>query len=350
MKKRIFAILAAASLIVACFSGCGAKEAASVVEPEITENVPTTNEAEVKEEPATEEKISIVATIFPEYDWVREIIKGHEDKFDLTLLLDSGADLHSYQPTVEDITKVSKADMFIYVGGESDEWVEDALSEAINKDQVSVNLMEVLKDTIKEEEVVEGMQGEEEEEEEGEEEEGPEYDEHVWLSVKCAASLVADLAAEISSLDEENKADYEKNANDYIAALNDIDAEYAKVFENVDTILFGDRFPFRYMVDDYGVKYYAAFVGCSAETEASFETVTFLAKKVDELSLKSVFTIESSDGSLAKTIIENSKDKDAKVYVLDSMQSVTAANVADGETYLNVIKSNLDVLKEAFAN
>ena len=354
MKKRIFAILVAATMVVASFAGCGAKEVASTVEPEITENVPTTNEAETNvEEPATEDaaKISIVATIFPEYDWVREIIKGHEDKFDVTLLLDSGADLHSYQPTVEDITKVSSADMFIYVGGESDEWVEDALSEAVNKGQVSVNLLEVLKDTVKEEEVVEGMQGEEEEEEEGEEgeEEGPEYDEHVWLSVRCASALVTDLAEEIASIDPENKADYEKNAEDYNAQLKELDDEYAKVFENTKTILFGDRFPFRYMVDDYGVKYYAAFVGCSAETEASFETITFLSKKVDELSLKAVFTIETSDGSIAKTIIENSKDKDAKVYVLDSMQSVTAANVADGETYLNVIKSNLDVLKEAFA-
>ncbi|MBP5600082.1 MAG: zinc ABC transporter substrate-binding protein [Lachnospiraceae bacterium] len=326
MKKKIFALVAAASLMVAALTGCGEKK------------------VEVG-------KITIVTTIFPEYDWVREIIKGHEDKFDVTLLLDSGADLHSYQPTVEDITKVSNADMFVYVGGESDEWVEDALADAVNKDQVSVNLLEVLKDTVKEEEVVEGMQGEEEEEEGEEEGEevGPEYDEHVWLSVRCAKTLVNDLAAEISAIDEENKADYEKNAADYAAALDEIDAEYAKTLENTDTILFGDRFPFRYMVDDYGIKYYAAFVGCSAETEASFETITFLANKVDELGLKSIFTIESSDGSIANTIIENSKAKDAKVFVLDSMQSVTAADVNNGETYLGVVKSNLDVLKEALA-
>ena len=353
MKKKIFALVAAASLMVAALTGCGEKKVSVVSEVTTEESAPATDAVKENiEEPSSEdEKITVVTTIFPEYDWVREIIKGHEDRFDVTLLLDSGADLHSYQPTVEDITKVSNADMFVYVGGESDEWVEDALADAVNKDQVSVNLMEVLKDTVKEEEVVEGMQGEEEEEgEEGEEEEeGPEYDEHVWLSVRCAKTLVNDLAAQISSIDEENKADYEKNAADYVAVLDEVDAEYAKTLENTQTILFGDRFPFRYMVDDYGIKYYAAFVGCSAETEASFETITFLANKVDELGLKAVFTIESSDGSIAKTIIENSKGKDAKIFVLDSMQSVTAKDVSDGETYIGVVKSNLEVLKEALA-
>jgi zinc transport system substrate-binding protein len=371
MKKKIFALVAAASLMVAALSGCGEKKVDVVSDVTSEENAPTADVVKENiEEPAAEEKISIVTTIFPEYDWVREIIKGHEDKFDVTLLLDSGADLHSYQPTVEDITKVSNADMFVYVGGESDEWVEDALADAVNKDQVSVNLMEVLKDTVKEEEVVEGMQEEEhdhEHHEDGDEEhdhdeeaeeehdhdheheEGPEYDEHVWLSVRCAKTLVNDLAEKISTVDEENRADYEKNAADYVAVLDEVDAEYAKTLENTQTILFGDRFPFRYMVDDYGIKYYAAFVGCSAETEASFETITFLANKVDELGLKAVFTIESSDGSIAKTIIENSKAKDAKIFVLDSMQSVTAADVKDGETYIGVVKSNLEVLKEALA-
>lgn len=353
MKKKIFALVAAASLMVAALTGCGEKKVSVVSEVTTEESAPATDAVKENiEEPSSEdEKITVVTTIFPEYDWVREIIKGHEDRFDVTLLLDSGADLHSYQPTVEDITKVSNADMFVYVGGESDEWVEDALADAVNKEQVSVNLMEVLKDTVKEEEVVEGMQGEEEEEgeEDEEEEEGPEYDEHVWLSVRCAKTLVNDLAAQISSIDEENKADYEKNAADYVAVLDEVDAEYAKTLENTQTILFGDRFPFRYMVDDYGIKYYAAFVGCSAETEASFETITFLANKVDELGLKAVFTIESSDGSIAKTIIENSKGKDAKIFVLDSMQSVTAKDVSDGETYIGVVKSNLEVLKEALA-
>ena len=353
MKKKIFALVAAASLMVAALTGCGEKKVSVVSEVTTEESAPATDAVKENiEEPSSEdERITVVTTIFPEYDWVREIIKGHEDRFDVTLLLDSGADLHSYQPTVEDITKVSNADMFVYVGGESDEWVEDALADAVNKDQVSVNLMEVLKDTVKEEEVVEGMQGEEEEEgEEGEEEEeGPEYDEHVWLSVRCAKTLVNDLAAQISSIDEENKDDYEKNAADYVAVLDELDAEYAKTLENTQTILFGDRFPFRYMVDDYGIKYYAAFVGCSAETEASFETITFLANKVDELGLKAVFTIESSDGSIAKTIIENSKGKDAKIFVLDSMQSVTAKDVNAGETYIGVVKSNLEVLKEALA-
>ena len=167
MKKKIFALVAAASLMVAALTGCGEKKVDVVSNVTSEESAPAAEVVEENiEEPALEEKITIVTTIFPEYDWVREIIKGHEDRFDVTLLLDSGADLHSYQPTVEDITKVSNADMFVYVGGESDEWVEDALKEISSEECVVINLLDTLGDKAKEEELVEGMQAEEEEAEE----------------------------------------------------------------------------------------------------------------------------------------------------------------------------------------
>ena len=253
-----------------------------------------------------EKKISIVTTIFPEYDWVKQILGEQSENVELTMLLDKGVDLHSYQPTAQDMMKIATCDLFIYVGGESDEWVEDALKEAVNKDMKAVNLLEALGSSVKEEEVVEGMEGEEEEGEEEEgEEEGPEYDEHVWLSLKNAQTLCTAIAKELSSIDAANAGTYEKNAAAYNDKLAALDAEYKEVADksSVKTILFGDRFPFRYLADDYDLSYYAAFVGCSAETEASFETVTFLAKKVDELGLKAIFTIEGQEHKIHPWIL-----------------------------------------------
>ena len=288
--------------------------------------------------------ISVVTTIFPEYDWVRQVV-GDNENVDITLLLDNGVDLHSYQPTAEDIMKIATCDVFIYVGGESDEWVEDALAEAVNSDMQVINLLEVLGSSVKEEEVVEGMEAEEEEEgEEGEEEE-VEYDEHVWLSLKNAQVLVKAIADSLAAVDATNADSYKANADSYAAKLADLDTRYQAMVDAapVKTVLFGDRFPFRYLVDDYGLSYYAAFVGCSAETEASFETITFLAGKVDELGLNTVLTIENADQKIAKTIIENTNSKDAKILALDSMQST----VSKDANYLAVMESNLEILEEA---
>ena len=292
-------------------------------------------------------KISIVTTIFPEYDWVREITKGNEN-VELTMLLDKGVDLHSFQPTADDIVKVSSCDMFIYVGGESDEWVEDALKEATNKDMIVINLLDVLGDSVKEEELVEGMEGEEEEEK-SEEEEGPEYDEHVWLSLKSAEVLCQYISDELCKIDTDNKETYETNVKEYIAQLDTLDKEYEAVVSNasVKTVLFGDRFPFRYLVDDYGLDYYAAFVGCSAESEASFETIKFLADKTDELGLNAILQIESADGKIAQTIKDTTKTKSQQILTMDSMQSVTSKDVSAGATYLGIMQENLSVLSQA---
>ena len=522
--KKLISLFLCLALMLGILAGCGKTPAAD-------DNKDTDGK-----------KLSIVATIFPAYDWVRQILGERASDVDLTLLLDSGADLHSYQPTADDMVKISNCDMFVYVGGESDEWVKDALANATYKNMVAVNLMDVLGDSVKEEEIVEGMEHDHDHDHEESEahnkevstfeddqvqdrslkdwagewqsaypyvldgsldkgfahkaesgkmtaeeykayyatgyetelktiaingdtntitftdvngktcaspykyvgyyiqdwstgtraamyrfeavnkasgapafiefndhiiepcqaehfhfrssntgfddiedpenrwptffpadwnaedileafighdhsddddhhhEDGEvEYDEHVWLSLKNAAVLCAELANQLSKLDADHQEVYATNATAYIEKISALDVKYQEAVEaaKVKTVLFGDRFPFRYLVDDYGLSYYAAFVGCSAETEASFETIIFLANKVDQLGLNAVLTIESGDGKIARTIIENTAAKSAQVLQMDSMQSTTAQDVADGATYLGAMEKNLDALKEA---
>ena len=506
MKKMIplFLVL---TMAVGLLAGCGKKNAAEKGESDSN-------------------KLSVVTTIFPEYDWVKEILGDKAGSTDLTMLLSSGVDLHSYQPTADDIVKISDCDLFIYVGGESDKWVDDALKEATNKDMKVIDLLEVLGDSVKTEETVEGMQETEHANdhskevstfedhevqdrslsdwagswqsaypfaldgtlddafaamaEEGEmtadeyktyyqngyktditnidiagdhiaftyedgkkvgsdykyigyyiqnwstgtkaamyrfeavdrtsgapiyiefndhmiESAAPEHfhirmsnesfdaivdpekswptffpadmtgedlcehmeghghdheeeaDEHVWLSLKNAKTLVDAISNALQELDPDNKDAYAANAAAYIEKLSTLDGAYQSAVDGAarKTVLFGDRFPFRYLVDDYGLRYYAAFAGCSAESEASFETVSFLAKKVDELKLPCVLTIEGKNHKIAETIVENTAEKNQKILTMDSMQSTTSEDVANGTTYLSVMEQNLSMLKEA---
>lgn len=322
-------------------------------------------------------KISIVCTTFPQYDWVKNILGEEAERFNVTLLLDNGVDMHSYQPAVKDIATAGSSDLFIYVGGESDTWVEDALKEAKNKDLKAINLMETLDNFVKEEEVVEGMQEErkslghsheksskkkqEQTQKESHEnsqeingqkeaaDEEPEYDEHIWLSIRNAEIMVKNIEKAIEQLDSDNAKVYQNNAENYIKKLDTLDKQYANTIQNAKykAILFGDRFPFRYMADDYDLKYYAAFAGCSAETMAGFETVTFLAKKADELRLPVILTIENSDGRIAEAVKSNTTKKNQKILAMNSLQSVTKEQIADGITYLQVMQENLSVLSEA---
>ena len=331
--RKIISVLLAVLMLAGILTGCG--------------KVPTGNN----------EKLSIVTTIFPEYDWVMNILGEKASDADVTMLLDNGVDLHSYQPSADDIIKISRCDLFIYVGGESDGWVEDALKEATNKDMVVIDLLDVLGDAVKEEEVKEGMEAEEHDhnhedehdEEEHDHEEEAEYDEHVWLSLKNAAVLVSAIRDALVSLDAENADSYTASASDYIEKLNALDADYQAAVDTakVKTVLFGDRFPFRYLVDDYGLDYYAAFVGCSAESEASFETIAFLANKVDELGLSAVLTLEGTNHKIAETIVSTSKNKSAQILSMDSMQSTTSGDVKNGATYLSIMEKNLAVLTDA---
>ncbi|MDR1691971.1 MAG: metal ABC transporter substrate-binding protein [Oscillospiraceae bacterium] len=325
-------------------------------------------------------KVRVVCTIFPQYDWVRALLGNRTDDFDLTLLLASGIDLHSYQPSIEDIAKITESDLFIYVGGESDMWVDGVLENAENPNMRVLNLLEAAGDTAKAEEIVEGMQddehdhgeeGHEEEEHDGEEEHGEEehsgeeehgeeehgeeeaaLDEHVWLSLRNAQTLCGVIADTLAEMDPAHAEDYAANLTAYTEKLRAMDGAYQAAVDaaNVNTLLFCDRFPFRYLVDDYGLLYHAAFPGCSAETEASFETLAFLTEKTDELNLKNVMVTESSDRAIANTVIRNTAAKDQQILVLNAMQSVTSDDIADGVTYLSLMEDNLAVLKDALGD
>ena len=325
---------------------------------------------------STPKKISVVATIYPQYDWLKNILGERADSVDLKLLIKNGTDLHSYKPSAQDIATIAKADLVVYVGGESDEWIEKALEATPKEGRIAMNLMKALGDRVKEEEVVEGMQVEEETKDErrktkenAEEHhehdkvtepaeaisehhyhEEVENDEHIWLSLKNAWILVNALAQSLSKVDSANSSIYTANAVLYNAKLWEMDKEFATAVSDASqkTVLFGDRFPFRYLVDDYGIKHYAAFVGCSAESEASFETVTFLAGKMDSLQLPAIFTIDGSNGKIARAILEASKNsKNAQVLTLNSMQSVTDEQIKAGVDYLSIMRDNLEVLKKA---
>ena len=360
--KRITAALLALALVAGASYGCQANGA---------------NGVDSAQPGKTGKKISVVCTIFPQYDWTRQILGDKAGGVDATLLLDNKIDLHNYQPAVDDMMKISECDLFIYVGGESDWWVDAALAQAANKDMTVINLLETLGDAAKEEEIIEGMEAENVHEEgdtessdggessgdgehgntesnaesdpDGDAGEEAEYDEHVWLSLKNARTLCGAIADALAKLDAANAAEYRSNLAAYDAKLSALDTEYraATGAAATKTLLFGDRFPFRYMVDDYGLGYYAAFAGCSAESEASFATVIFLVEKVDELGLKTIMVTESSDQSIARTIRDNSSAKNQQILALDSMQSIGASDVADGATYLSIMQSNLDVLKDA---
>ena len=297
--------------------------------------------AKPKEENAG--KVSVMASIFPEYEWTRELLKDTEN-VQLSLLVQNGSDLHSYQPSVQDIAAVSSADLFLCTGGESSKWIEDAVREPLNKNQRVIRMLEALGSLAKEEETVEGMEAEEEEE--------GSYDEHVWLSLNNASVLVKAIAEELCRIDPEEAGTIRTNLSSYIGKLADLNARYTESVRasRNKTLVFADRFPFRYLCEDYELTYYAAFAGCSAETEASFSTVVFLAEKIDSLGLPAVCQIESADGRLAKSVLSNAQKKNVKTVTFDSMQSVNAAYLSSGKTYLSVMEDNLTALQTALGS
>ncbi|MCD8192837.1 MAG: metal ABC transporter substrate-binding protein [Oscillospiraceae bacterium] len=319
MKKITAAVIAAALLLA--LTACG-----------------TAAETEA------DRSLKIVTTIFPEYDWTRELLGENPAGAELTLLLQNGVDMHSYQATVDDIVTISSCDLFIYVGGESDAWVDDALREATNADMKVLNLLDILGDAAVDEELVEGMEGDAGEGE-------AETDEHVWLSLRSAQLFCREIAAALAEFDPANADVYSANLEAYAADLAQLDGEYSEAVAAAGsgTLLFADRFPFRYLTDDYDLEYFAAFAGCSAETQASFETVVFLAGKADELGLPCVLIIDGSDGKLAETVAANTQSGGKQILTLNSMQSVTAEDIAGGATYLSIMTDNLEVLKTALA-
>lgn len=345
MKKfsKLLTLLMILVMCASCFYGCSSD----------------------KKKENSSKKIKVVATIFPVYDFLREI---GGDKIDLTMLMTPGAETHSYEPTPKDMKTVSNADFFAYVGGDSDEWVDKILDGNKNDKMKVVTLMDCVK-TV-DEEHVEGMEEEhdhdhdedvdgkddsdkdkdehDEHDEHDHDHDGdePEQDEHVWTSPKNAIEIVKKLTSELSKVDPDNANYYKENSKNYIKKLEDLDKKFEDVVKNGKRkeIIFGDRFPFRYFVDRYGLKYYAAFPGCSTDTEASASTVAFLTNKVKEDKIPVIFHIELSNNKIAKSIAEATG---AKMLQLNAVHNVTKEDFEKGETYLSLMEKNLKPLEEA---
>lgn len=291
------------------------------------------------------EKLKVVCTIFPEYDWTKYIIKGNEDKIDLSLIVKNGVDLHSFQPSTTDVVEITTADIFIYIGGVSDNWVTDVLSNSKNPDLKVINLMEVIGNRA----IMTEAHHHEENGEEHHHEAAP--DEHIWLSLENAKLCVQEIAKTLSETAPEMAYSFAKNCSDYLYELEELNNNFQEAVDNAPekTLIFCDRFPFKYLVKDYGLNAYAAFTGCSAETEASFETIAFLSNKLQESQLNGVITIDNSDKKIANTVIQNSKKENCTIYTLDSMQSTTLEDADNGKTYLSIMKNNLEELKKALS-
>ncbi|SDB32808.1 metal ABC transporter substrate-binding protein [Eubacterium oxidoreducens] len=323
IRKKIIVIMTACMLVMSVLLG-GCSSVQSQTDPD---------------------KIQITATLFPQYDWLRQIVGEENEYISLHLINDSGTDLHSYQPTVQDVALMSESDLLVYTGGESEEWVLDMQKEAANEDLQIVSLLDVLgEDAVEEEEV-----GEEAKMSHSHVEEELEYDEHVWLSVKNAAMYVEYLCELVKELDPAHAAMYEANANAYIKQLSELDAQYENVVSQAsnDTLVFADRFPFRYLVEDYGLSYYAAYSGCSADTQVTFETITLLAKYMDESNANAILVLDNADLSLARTVLKYTDYPNREILTMKSLQSATKQQIAEGLNYLDVMEENLAVLKKA---
>ena len=301
---------------------------------------------------ADKPRVKIVATTFPIYDWTREILGDRLAEADVVLLQQSGADLHSYSPSAADLRQIAACDLFVFVGGESDEWTERALAQKSNPRRRVLNLVKALGSAAKEEKIVEGMEHEHHHHDamhdDDHDDDEHEIDEHVWLSLRNAATLVKAISDELVALDPKNAKTYQANANAYCAKLAALDGEYAKVVAGAKrrTLLVADRFPFRYLADDYGLEYFAAFAGCSAESEASFKTIAFLAKKVDALSLPVIVTMEGATHKIAETVRRSTQARNQRILALDSLQS-TGGEAAKTTRYLDVMRRNLETLRAA---
>lgn len=315
--KRFISIIVAAALVAVLFCGCSPDN-----------------------KKGSGDKLSIVTTIFPSYDFAKQI---GGDKADVTMLLKPGMESHSYDPTPQDIIKIQECDLFIYVGGESDHWVKDILDSDKEKPKKVIALMDCV-DTVTEE-TVEGMTEDEHEEKDSDE---VEYDEHVWTSPGNAITISKKIAGSMKELSPSDASVFEKNLNSYSKELSALDDSFRKVVEGTKnrTIVFGDRFPFRYFADEYGLNYFAAFTGCSAETEPSAATISFLINKVKEKKIPVVFTIEFSNGKVADTICEATG---AKKLEFHSCHNVSQEMLESGATYVSIMTGNVSKLKEALA-
>lgn len=293
-----------------------------------------------KEEINLNEKkgLQIVSTVFPGYDFAKQIVG---DNAEVSMLLPPGVESHSYEPSPQDIINIQNSDIFIYVGGESEQWVDKILDSMDNK-VITVKMMDAVQ--LYEEEIIDGMQKEQDSDDEASE--AHEYDEHIWTSLKNAQNIVARINEAVVSLDSKNKSVYDKNTKSYIEKLDNLDKEFENLFKTFEkpTLIFGDRFPFRYFVEDYKLDYFAAFPGCSSETEPSASTIAFLIDKVKEKSLNTVFYIEFSNHNIADTIAESTG---AKTAMLHSCHNISKKDMDSGVSYYYLMEQNYETLKGA---
>ena len=330
MKKKFFALFLTIMVLLLSLCGCSS----AYTEPE--DNTP-----------------EILCAAFPEYDWTRNILGDNPSDLRLQLLNDSGMDMHSYQPSVADMVDIADAELVIFTGGDSEFWIEDALisSQSSGDSRRSISLMEVFSHNHELADLYTADEHEENDHDHhhGEEEHAHATDEHLWLSLKLVPSFIREIAQAIAELDPAHADYYEANASEYIARIAALDMLYEETISSAgcSSLLFADRYPFKYLLEDYGLDYVAAFPGCSAETEASFETILKLSDTVNSLELQAVIVLKKSDTALAQTIINNSDNRDAEILILDSMQSVTSKDIDDGATWLSIMESNLQTLAVA---
>ena len=285
----------------------------------------------------TSNKHTIIVTNYPCYDIARALTK--DTNIEVKMLLKPGSEIHDFEPTPQDIINIQKSGMFIYVGGESDEWINDVLKDIDTSNTKLVKLVDLV--DLKEEEIVEGMESDEEEDEEE-----TEYDEHVWTSPKNVITIINKIKDDVIKIDESKKDTINNNAESYINELNIIDSKIQEVVNNSKrkVLVFGDRFPLRYFVDEYGLSYYAAFPGCSEQTEASAKTISYLITKVKKDKIPVVLKIELSTGNIANTIAKETK---TKVLEFHSAHNITQEDFDNGVTYIDIMNKNIEVLKEA---
>ncbi|MBQ3085301.1 MAG: zinc ABC transporter substrate-binding protein [Clostridia bacterium] len=295
--------------------------------------------------PEDDGKLNIVCTTFPIYDWTRNVLGNHASDVELTLLLNSGADLHNYQPSTADLLTLRQCDLFIYIGGESDNWVDNALKSAPNENRQALALIDSVS-------LLEHKHEEDHDEHE-DHDAGHEHamDEHIWLSLKNADTLVSVIAEKLGKADSKNAKDYTANAEEYKAKLNALDAQYQECVDNAEdnTLVFAGQFPFLYMAEDYKLDCHAATNSCSATLGDSPTRIIELAQIVQEQDLPAVLLIETTNRSDAETIIETAGGKERLILTMDSMQSVTQERVESNITYLQIMESNLSVLQQALS-
>ena len=281
----------------------------------------------------------LVFSTFVLYDWAKNVLGEDADKYDMRILGANGADIHSYQPTVSEISLLSECKAFFHIGGKSDEWVDEILKTVPSEERARVDFAELL---ISDGELPAGHEDHAEEHL---------ADEHIWFSFDHVCYAIEKTASELGKLSPDRADTYEKNAASYCESVRALGLEYKAAADNAKTknVVVADRYPFYYLFSELFITAHTAFEGCSAESEASFEVISKLSAKLDEFKLGCVIVCEGSDKKIAQTVIDNSSRKEARILTLNSMQSVTQNDIENGASYLSILESNLEVFKLALS-